>query len=426
MAPAARHRAVTAELPVEPSAPRARLLFVVATAAGLLGFILSPWLQVKIGVTDLGRWFLDSYAVLAASDAVRAGIDPNGPNPLDVFGRPHSYSDWWYLLGDLGLNRSHNFRVGASWVALFLGMVWLTLRPRSYREALSYVLLVLSPPVLLMIVRANNDLVVFALLGLAGLALRRASSWRWWPAVFAIALAAGLKFYPIVAAFVFLLLRPARRMVVAVGSAALVLLVVLVNVWPALGRGVFKMPQALYTMGSAVFFRDLGWVGRGPVILGVALIGGAALWLMRAGKTTGLSDPAQPLERRVLFTLGAVTLLGCFLAGTSYAYRWVFGLWLAPWLWDEARAMAAPPMRRRVARLAGLLLVTVVWLDGIFCLVLNIVVESMLEAPREKLLLGWRLMTQPLTWALMALLAGWLLDAAFAAWRELRSARAKP
>lgn len=402
------------------SGAAARLLFVSLTAGGLLGFVLSPWLQIKLGIFDFGRWFLDSYAVLAASDAVRAGLDPNAPNPLDIFGRPHSYSDWWYRLGDLGLDRADNFWVGASWVAAFLIVAWLTLRPRDYREALGYVLLVLSPPVLLAIVRANNDLVVFALLGVAGIALRQPSSWRWLPAVLAVALAAGLKFYPLVAAFVFILVRPARRMIAAAAVAAVVLLVVLVDVGPTLGRGVFALPKALYTFGGPVFFRDLGWTGRGPVLVGIMIIGAAAFWLVRSGKITGLSDPAQPPERAILFALGAVTLLGCFLAGTSYAYRWVFGLWLAPWLWDESRALTAPSERRRVARMAGILLFTVMWLDGAFCFALNVMVESMAEEARERLLLGWRLVTQPLTWALMALLAGWLLDAALAAWRELR------
>lgn len=412
------------EIPAEPSprpfVTRAHLSFVAVTAAGLLGFILSPWLQVKLGLFDFGRWFLDSYAVLAASDAVRAGIDSNASNPLDVLGRPHSYSDWWHHLGDLGLDRSDNFLVGASWVAAFLLVAWFTLRPRDYREALRYVLLVLSPPVLLVIVRANNDLVVFALLGLAGLALRQPSSWRWVLAVLAVALAAGLKFYPIMAAFVFLLVRPARRMLRASAVAAVVLLAVLVDVWPTLGRGVFTLPQALYTFGGPVFFRDVGWMGRGPVLVGIALIGAAAVGLVRSGKTSGLADSAQPPERRMLFALGAATLLGCFLAGTSYAYRWVFALWLAPWLWDEARETALPATRRGVARLAGILLLTLVWLDGLFCFGLNVFVGPMLEGPRERWQLGWRLATQPLVWALMALLAGWLLDAALVAWRDLR------
>ena len=31
--------------------------------------------------------------------------------------------------------------------------------------------------------------------------------------------------------------------------------------------------------------------------------------------------------------VGAALLTGCFLAGTSYGYRWIFALWLAPLLW---------------------------------------------------------------------------------------------
>jgi hypothetical protein len=123
---------------------RARLVFVLLSAAGLLGFVSLPWLQRKLGIFDFGRWFLDSLAVLAANDAVMAGIDVEKSNPLDVFGRPHSYSNWWFVLGRLGLGRDDNFIVGGVWVLAFLLVVWASLRPRNYREALWSTLLVLS------------------------------------------------------------------------------------------------------------------------------------------------------------------------------------------------------------------------------------------------------------------------------------------
>jgi hypothetical protein len=406
-------------------ARRAHAALVVVVLAGLIGFIQWPALQRKLGLFDFGRWFLDSYAVLAASDAARAGIDVEKSNPLDIFQRPHSYSDWWFALADLGLDRSDNFVVGASWVLGFLLLAFCTLRPRTYPETALFAAMLLSPPMLLVIMRTNNDLVVFALLGIGALALRRENAWRWLLAVAAIAVATGLKFYPAVAAAVLVLLRPPRRMLVAAGVTAVTLAVVIVDVVPSLGRGLFTLPQALYTFGGPVFWRDIGWMGgKGPVLASMAVIGAAGLALAISGRTVGVADGTGGFERRMLFALGASVLIGCFLAGASYAYRWIFALWLAPWLWDEAREPAVPVARRRAARFALGLLLALLWSDGLFCLGLNIFVGPMMEGPRDRIQLLWRLVTQPFVWVLMAMLAGWLFDAARAAWRDLRAATA--
>jgi hypothetical protein len=62
------------------------------------------------------------------------------------------------------------------------------------------------------------------------------------------------------------------------------------------------------------------------------------------------------------------------------------------------------------------------WGDGIFCFVSNVVIGPMAEAPREKVQLIWRLVTQPLSWALMAFITAWLFQAVVAIWQNRRLA----
>eukprot|EP01035_Chromulina_nebulosa_P067703 gene67703-92757_t len=117
------------------ASPRgARALFIFLTIAGLLVFAASPGLKRKLGLNHYDLWFADSYAVLAAVDAQRAGIDAITSNPLDLLHRPHSYTDWWYALGPTGLTRDDNFLVGAAWVLAFLVVTWLTVRPPDSRS----------------------------------------------------------------------------------------------------------------------------------------------------------------------------------------------------------------------------------------------------------------------------------------------------
>lgn len=404
------------------ASPRgARALFIFLTITGFLVFAASPGLKRKLGLNQFGLWFADSYAVLAAVDAHRAGIDTITSNPLDLLHRPHSYTDWWYALGPTGLTRDDNFLVGAAWVLAFLVVTWLTLRPADPRATLYCTLLALSPPVLLAVNRANSDLVIFTLLGLAALVLHPRRAWSWLPALALIALATGLKFYPVVGAAIFLLLRPTRRMLAAVGLSALVLAVVLLDVLPDIGRGQFPIPPSLYSLGAGQLFRDLGYAGRGVPVFSLLILALAACTFVRARLTTGLADDSRDFTTRVLFLLGATTLTACFLAGVSFGYRWVFSLWLAPWLLATSRDLTLAPSRRRLATATGWLLLTIVWLDGAYCLVTNTLVGPMPSAQLRSWQLTWRLATQPLSWILFALLSGWIADALLGAVRTLRA-----
>ena len=399
-----------------------RLLLMALTLAGLGAFILLPSLATKLGIASYGRWFLDSYAVLASNDAVRAHLDPLAPNPLDDLHREHVYSDWWFALGKVGFTRANNFLVGGAWVLGFLAAAWTLLRPAGWRQAIWFALFLLSPPVLLAVMRGNNDLVIFALLAVAVLGLRPTGNLRVAVALAAIVLATGLKFYPAVAAGVFLLVRPVRRLGVLLPIASVAVALTLTDVWSALGRGVIAMPLTVHTFGAPILLRDLGLENRGAWLFALSLLAVAALWLTRSGRTTGLAAPEGDLTERAAFLVGALVLLACFVAGTSFGYRWIFALLLTPWLWSQAHEATLAVRSRRIAAFAGALLLAVVWMDGLLCLVVNQFFLPAAPATLDRWQHLWRVTTQPLVWLLMTLLAGWLLELLGATWREARSA----
>jgi hypothetical protein len=213
-------------------------------------------------------------------------------------------------------------------VTAFLGTALAGLRPRRRREALLQGLVLLSPPVLLAIVRANNDLVVFAVLGAGLLIVRTLTPWRLAVIIAGVAVATGLKFYPAVAA----------------------------HVWTDFGRAVIPMPSSVDTFGAGLMLGDLGWSARSVAVVAVLLTLVLGLFFYRRGLTRGLAGPEENLPDRMRFPIASALLLVCFLAGISYAYRWVFALWLVPWIWREATGPAAT-LRRIGGRLAlGLLL----------------------------------------------------------------------
>ncbi len=386
------------------------------TLAGWMACALWPRLLVMLGIYDYGTFYLDSYALLAAFDAVRAGADPHAVNALDPLLRYHVYSDWWLALRWLGLTREQNFLVGSAWVAAFALTAWTTARPRNWREAGWLAALLLSPPVLLAVNRANNDLVIFVLLAGCGVAATATGWGRQLVAVGCLALATGLKYFPAPAALAFLWVRPVRRMPAVLLVALLAAALALASVWTELDRGRFTVGSSVHVMGAPLAWRDLGWKDRESALPGVLLIVAGAVALALGRITVGLVTRGEPRER-LRAALGAIVILTCFAAGVNYAYRWIFILWPALWLWRQAVAGVQPLRQLWAARFGCALIGVCLWLDGCLCVAVNLL------PPRDPAWIGhvqlvFRQWTQPLHWLLMLLLAGWLLEAGLATVRE--------
>ena len=415
----------TASFPAKSTGPGPALLLGAFTLMGWMALALWPRLLVLLGISNYGQWYLDSYAVLAAVDAVRAGLDPSGAsNPLDPLLRNHKYSDWWFALRWLGVTRDYNFLVGSAWIAAFGAAIWQTARPRNYREAGFMGLLLLSPPVLLAVVRANNDLVLFVLLAVCGVAAAGATWGRQFMAVGALVVATGLKFYPAPAALAFLFVRPVRRMPVLLLSAVLATGVTLASIWPQVARGQFPVESGINTLGAALLGRDLGWSDMISLAVCLLVLAAGASGLAWGRFTVGLAGRGE-LKERLPAVLGIIVLLACFMAGVSYAYRWIFALWMALWLWRRSDEPAETARAHGTFQLGVALLLFCFWCDGALCLVVNLFLPPLPQARVDALQFTWRLWTQPLHWILMLLLSGWLLEAAVTTVREWRAERAK-
>jgi hypothetical protein len=399
-------------------------VLAAVAVGGWLACALWPRLLAALGLMDYNRWYLDSQAVLAAVDAVRHGLDPYAANPLDPLFRNHKYSDWWFALRWLGLTGEDNFAVGTAWIALFAVAVGSTVRPRTLREAGWLALLLVSPPVLLAVNRANNDLVIFAVLAATGAAAAGTSTVRQVLAVGLLSLATGLKFYPVVAALGFLWVRPLPRMPALLLFALLAAGLTLAGVWPQVVHGQFPIPSGLHLLGAPLLGRDLGLTDAGARVAALLILTAGAVALTGSRCTVGLAEAGEARER-LTAVMGGLVLVACFVAGLSYSYRWIFALGLALWLWRQAH-QPSPSARIRVTRWLGVaLLIFCFWSDGLFCLAVNLRPAPLSQDRIDGMLVAWRLWTQPWHWLLMTLLSGWLLEGAIASvrsWWEQRRA----
>ena len=371
------------------------VVLLAAAAWGACFHFPQVWQATGIGEGD--KLFLDLDSWLVAGEAAQHGIDPYQLNPLDVYHRPHFYSEWWLVSGKLGLTRQDSRWLGVSLLSLSLVGAVLLARPATGRQA-GLMLLVLASPALLMAVnRANIDLVVFLLMTGAFALLRDPRGVPRLLAVVLLAIAGVLKYFPLAAVVVLLDARTRREWL----GWLLVYGMVLMLAWPAAAAGLHSAakyrpsPEWLYAFGAPVIFRDFALVAP-PAWLLLGSGGAVAVWLARhewRGITTG--QPESAAERE--FAGGAALLVGCFALGSSYAYKLVFALWLLPWLWR--RTAAGPEQTWRRATLA--LLLAVLWLEGLAAVVINGLGSPAAPLLSLRLLQVALAVSQLLTWALI-------------------------
>ncbi|MCX6952572.1 MAG: hypothetical protein NTV51_10470 [Verrucomicrobia bacterium] len=383
---------------------------VAVFGAVLTCFAATPDSFRAFGINHLGPWFLDLQAILASCDAQAAGLDPYANNPLDLFGRPHSYSDWWLTLGRMGCTRADTVPLGFLLCGAFVVTALASLRPRQPGELLWSLAVLCSPPFLLALDRANNDLVMFLVLAPVVPCLVSTRLWVRLLAVPLIVFAGALKAYPLVAGIVLLGgdgPRDTRRLVFA---GALLLAAALPGILSDLRHYAANVPDAagLTTMGAANLWVGLGvaplparWLAR---LLALAIVGGFLCAKPFAGWSVAPADRGAWLG----FVLGAALLTGCFFAGTSYSYRWIFVLWMAPWLWQTPRDPAVPRRVRRFAVLTATLLLFAMWADSGWSALIN---RFLADAPPGRVMaVADRVfyLEQPLLWALFVCLLGFL------------------
>jgi hypothetical protein len=392
-----------------PAAGRSSRVAWVFAGAMLLwfgAFALAPFRFFAIGVNHYGAWFLDTYAILASNDAVTAGLNPYAPNPLDPFHRPHVYAHGWLHLRDLGLTRLHTIPLGLSVVGAFIVAGLSVLRPRTWREAIGYFFVFGSPPVLLAIDRANNDLVVFLLLlPVVPCLLHESRLVRLFP-VFLIAVATALKFYPVVGALVLLLVGETKEVRIRTLIAVLILAAVGVDVVRDLAVVGPGLPRAesLTTFGAINLIEALGLRGLGARIAIVMFIALAAFFGLKSRIFAAVSPAPEDRALWLRFALGAVLLTGCFFAGTNYAYRWVFALWMAPLLWRLPGDERVGTGVRRLARVTRGLLLFALWADPLASALLTRFIGKLSATTITQLADRFFLCEQPVTWVLFGCL----------------------
>lgn len=324
---------------------------LIVIAAVVLYFI-GVWISRSVFTTDL--WLLGGVPVMRPTfgdmrsvteiwDCIDRGVPVYvaGPCLPQAFNYPRAIT-WGQSLG-LGPS-------DAVWLSVFVDglflVVALTLLGRlRLLEGVVAAAVFCSPPVMLGLERANPDLLVFGLLGLAALAASR----LWLLRAVLLFVAAMLKFYPAVAMIMLLRDRWPRAAWAFGGTLAAFLAYfgatasdldhldssVIRAVQPAYG---YLTLQDGLTQGFGLF-GPLPWVGDIPhwLILAVAamLLGGAAVVVAR-----WCGRPAQVSPRAATdgFWAGGAVFIVCWFLGSNFDYRLASLVLVLPLLFAWSRS----------------------------------------------------------------------------------------
>lgn len=401
-------------------------LALVAISGGYYAFLYKvpqwiDWLGLK-----LFQWGLDALIVLVASDTARAGGDVYAPMIWDPLQRPLIYSSWWLHAGDLGLTRVDNALFSAVQVALFLVAAFAWLRPRTRTELAWFALALCSTPVVYALIRANADLLIFALLAPLVPCVLSSSRWAHLAAALLIAFATGLKYYPAVAGVLLLAIRPEARRWQQIGLCLVALVLVYLSIRADLPKFAAGQPPIgePFSLGAQHLFGVFGIAKATGKLIGVACVVVLAAATALTPWLRAWRPRAEARSDYLHFILGATILAGCFWVEPSHAYRWIFALWLVPFLMREMRRPEHSRAQRVLIGIPAVLLWPLLFGDTLFSLVAHAMQRWAHTTPP----IGgytFTLWQQPLAWVFFGVLTMFVTQFVFTqlaeSWRRLRA-----
>jgi hypothetical protein len=327
-------------------------------------------LWARFGVISMQPSFADMRAHTSGWECMRAGIDIAVVNPCDPWGRAIGPAGIIDSLAFVGLGEGSTVPLALLMIGLFAASVVVVAGPISRREALVYGAIVFSPSVMLGVERGNTDLLIFSLLTVVLVTMRRTNSWLRACSWAALLLASLIKLYPIFALGVFLRQSARRALLACAAVLAPFAAYLLLNlddfagidrtfsraVWSSYGAGVaVDSLQESLDFGESIATSASVLVLLAGFILSLTL----AFGLRRAGFVEAYAE--NDVRSLDAFWIGASIYVGTYAIGHNYDYKLVFLVFVVPLLLRLSKSSEASfPL----ARLALASVVATLWLSG--------------------------------------------------------------
>jgi hypothetical protein len=322
----------------------------------------TPWATVGIEPGD--KSFADLRSITSSWDCERKRIEPFPNNPCDPFHRPANYPRVWTRLGVFGVGEGDTVPLGVAIGIVFFAAALAATGPLTLGEGAVYSVGLLAPATVLGVERGNVDLLMFALVVLGLLLVRRSP----WAGAFPIVLASVLKLFPAFALVSFVRLRRRWPALLASVVAICVYGVVTLNDIRTLRHVIPRVVVNSYGAGVAVEalrLAHVSWV-QSPAevryvrlaVLALGVLLAYTLVLVRPASAAAVTSGGLRLDA---FWVGAAVYVGTYALESNFDYRLAFLLLCVPQLCTWVRRDGAPVPLPAAA--LGALLLTL-WLSS--------------------------------------------------------------
>lgn len=295
----------------------------------------------------LGQYlFNDSRAITAGSESFHLGFDPLIENPAMPSGNVMNYPRIWHLLFYFNINQTHTIIFAAICIVLYLfSSILIYSKLKNLISKVMFMFLVFSPSALLGIERGNIDLIVFCIVVISTLLIKRASLF-----ITMISVAFFLKLYPVFT-FVCILakgkIKEHATKIICIMVIITIYLTIsyedLVLIWnstPKSGELSYGKDVIISAINSSTLFRNSNFYNYSDLLSNLlrsafALITLATLYFGvkedKYSHTNRLS-----LEVNSLFMAGASIYCGTFILGNNWDYRLIFLNLTFPFFYQSA------------------------------------------------------------------------------------------
>jgi len=327
------------------------LLILSGCAALAASFVFHGYERTwsSLGIYPLSPHFSDARVITASAEAKALGFDPMVYNPLLPKGVVMDYPRIWQLLFHLGIDQKDTIYFEVVFVSLFFLGIFLFVGEINQPIAVVLACGIFSPSVLLAIERGSNDLVIFFLLALSLMVIRKSTA----ASAGVIAFAFLLKLFPVFAVAVFLKEDRRRFFKFLTGSILFVgtYCILQRNEIRAVRAGVSTTDWDSY--GIVVNWLELERLIHSPLLSQLvcyAVIGATIMLCVLLPVRPRESQDAVADQSHIdAFRMGASIYVGTYLLGSSFDYRLMFLLFTIPqltqWLSNSDSRL------RRVARI---------------------------------------------------------------------------
>ena len=285
-----------------------------------------------------GAGFSDMHDVISNVDFYRQGFDPLNTSNDNAAHRHFNQPRIWLGLEWLGISERHTNAIALAAIVAFFATVLLTLGRIGWSEGRIYLLALCSPAVMLGVSRGNADLIIFSLVALALLSLRRSAAVSAWIGYGLLAFAAVLKLFPIFCTVV-ALREPRRRALLVMAALAtffgIYIFATFVDI-QLISRNSVRSPFLSY--GSKVIFDRITGLGHDNSAIATACYAAAIALSFALARWIPIELPESAERWRLdAFRAGAAVYAGTFALGNNWFYRMMFVVLPLPQYRDWSR-----------------------------------------------------------------------------------------